>query len=120
MKQLVGGLIAGTLAGFAGFLEATHTGFVSPAHLGWHESGTAMMTVILGGMGTLHGPILGAFAMGFLDDWLQEVTKNFNLYMGLFVIAVVLFLPNGIVGIGPQLRRLWQRKPGAGTDGEGR
>jgi len=97
--KLVSFIIAGTLAGYAGFLEAVHTGIVSPAHLGWHESGAAMMTVILGGMGTLHGPVLGAFALGYLHDWLQDVTEHAQLYMGLFVIAVVLFLPHGIAGL---------------------
>jgi branched-chain amino acid transport system permease protein len=114
--KLVSFVIAGTLAGFAGFLEAMHTSIISPAHLGWHESGTAMMTVILGGMGTLHGPVLGAFAFGFLHDWLQEVTEYPTLFMGLFVIAVVLFLPRGIVGLPADLARLVRRRTPA--DGE--
>jgi branched-chain amino acid transport system permease protein len=114
--KLVSFIIAGTLAGFAGFLEAMHTSIISPAHLGWHESGTAMMTVILGGMGTLHGPVLGAFAFGFLHDWLQEVTEYPTLFMGLFVIAVVLFLPRGIVGLPGELARLARRQ--APTDQE--
>ncbi len=98
--KLVSFVIAGTLAGFAGFLEANHGGIMSPAHLGWHESGTVMMIVILGGMGTLYGPVLGAFAMGFLQDYFQELwSDHWLLLMGVFVIAVVLFLPNGIAGL---------------------
>ena len=116
--KLVSFIIAGTLAGFAGFLEAMHTSIISPAHLGWHESGTAMMTVILGGMGTLHGPVFGAFAFGFLHDWLQDVTKYPTLYMGIFVIAVVLFLPRGIVGLPADIGRLLRRKTPAKTEEE--
>jgi len=98
--KLVSFVIAGTLAGFAGFLEANHGGIMSPAHLGWHESGIVMMIVILGGMGTLYGPVLGAFAMGFLQDYFQELwSDHWLLLMGVFVIAVVLFLPNGIAGL---------------------
>ncbi len=98
--KLASFVIAGTLAGFAGFLEAIHGGIMSPAHLGWHESGIAMMVVILGGMGTLYGPVLGAFAMGFLQDFFQEIwSDHWLLLMGIFVIAVVLFLPNGIAGL---------------------
>ena len=98
--KLVSFVIAGTLAGFAGFLEANHGGIMSPAHLGWHESGTVMMIVILGGRGTLYGPVLGAFAMGFLQDYFQELwSDHWLLLMGVFVIAVVLFLPNGIAGL---------------------
>jgi branched-chain amino acid transport system permease protein len=104
--KLVSFVIAGTLAGFAGFLEANHGGIMSPAHLGWHESGIAMMIVILGGMGTLYGPVLGAFVMGFLQDYFQELwSDHWLLLMGVFVIAVVLFLPNGIAGLVSQLRR---------------
>lgn len=113
--KLASFVIAGTLAGYAGFLEAVHTGIVSPAHLGWHESGTAMMTVILGGMGTLHGPVFGAFAFGYLQDWLQDVSKHAQLFMGLFIIAVVLFLPHGIAGLIEQLTlRLGRGKASGG------
>jgi len=109
--KLVSFVIAGTLAGFAGFLEGMHTGIVSPAHLGWHESGTVMMMVILGGIGTLYGPVMGAFAMVFLQDWFQEVTEHWLLLMGGFVIAVVLFLPNGIAGLIQQIsQRIGRRQ----------
>jgi branched-chain amino acid transport system permease protein len=97
--KLVSFVIAGTLAGFAGFLEATHTGIVSPGHLGWHESGNAIMIVILGGMGTLYGAVIGAFTFGFLQDSLQEMSEHWHLWFGLFVIFVVLFLPHGIAGL---------------------
>ena len=95
-----------------------HTSIISPAHLGWHESGAAMMTVILGGMGTLHGPVFGAFALGYLHDWLQDVTQYPTLYMGIFVIAVVLFLPRGIVGLPADIGRLLRRKTPAETEQE--
>lgn len=108
--KLVSFVIAGTLAGFAGFLEGLHTGIMSPAHLGWHESGTVMMMVILGGIGTLYGPVLGAFAMVFLQDWFQELTEYWLLLMGGFVIAVVLFLPNGIAGLIQSLTARLARK----------
>jgi branched-chain amino acid transport system permease protein len=98
--KLVSFVIAGTLAGFAGFLEANAGGIMSPAHLGWHESGTIMMIVILGGMGTLYGPVLGAFAMGFLQDYFQDIwSAHWLLLLGIFIIVVVLFLPNGIAGL---------------------
>ncbi len=113
--KLVSFVISGMLAGFAGFLEASFTGFVSPAHLGWHESGLILMIVILGGIGTLYGPVLGAFAMGLMEDRFQEMTDHWLLLMGIFVIAVVLFLPNGIVGIGSKIsgfvKKISPRKP---------
>jgi branched-chain amino acid transport system permease protein len=110
--KLVSFVIAGTLAGFAGFLEANHGGIMSPAYLGWHESGIVMMVVILGGMGTLYGPVLGAFVLGFLEDYFQELwSDHWLLLMGIFVIAVVLLLPNGIAGLAAQLRRKKEDAP---------
>ena len=107
--KLVSFVIAGTIAGYAGFLEGVHGGIMSPAHLGWHESGLVMMMVILGGMGTLYGAVLGAFAMVFLQDWFQDVTEHWLLLMGGFVIAVVLFLPHGIAGLLNQISGLLTR-----------
>ncbi|MCR6632414.1 MAG: branched-chain amino acid ABC transporter ATP-binding protein/permease [Magnetospirillum sp.] len=60
--KLVAFTIGGTVAGLAGFLGATQYGYVSPTMLSWHHSGEALVMVILGGMGTLFGPVLGAFA----------------------------------------------------------
>jgi branched-chain amino acid transport system permease protein len=97
--KLVSFVIAGTIAGLAGFLEAAHTSFVTPAYLGWHESGMAIMMVILGGMGTLYGPVIGTFIVVLLQDFLPEFTEHWKLIMGAIIIAVVLFLPNGIAGL---------------------
>lgn len=96
--KLVSFVIAGTIAGLAGFLEASHSSIISPAHLSWHESGLVLMTVILGGMGTLYGSVIGAFALGFLEDLLQDTTEHWMLYLGIFIIVVVLVLPHGIAG----------------------
>lgn len=97
--KLVSFVIAGTLAGIAGFLEAAHTGYVTPAYMNWHESGIVMVIVILGGMGTLFGPIIGAFVVVLLQDFLPDLTEHWQLLMGAIIIAVVLFLPKGIAGL---------------------
>ncbi|TVO72535.1 branched-chain amino acid ABC transporter permease [Sedimenticola selenatireducens] len=97
--KLVSFVIAGTIAGLAGFLEAAHTSFVTPAYLGWHESGMAIMMVILGGMGTLFGPVIGTFIVVLLQDFLPNFTEHWKLIMGGIIIGVVLFLPNGIAGL---------------------
>ncbi len=101
--KLVSFVIAGALAGLAGFLEAVHTGYVSPGHLSWHESGTLLMVVILGGRGTLYGPVLGAFAFGLLRNGLQDITEHWLLLMGLFIVGLVLFMPGGIAGLADRL-----------------
>ena len=103
--KLAAFVIAGTMAGYAGYLEAVSTGIVSPGHLSWHQSGLVLILVILGGMGTLYGPVLGAFALGMLHDQVQDVTVHWQLVQGIFVILVVLFLPHGIAGLVARLAR---------------
>ena len=106
--KLVSFVIAGMLAGLAGYLGAAQFGIVNPAHLGWRESGRALMVVILGGTGTLFGPALGAFVFVLLEDWFSSLTEHWLLLMGGFVIGVVLLLPNGIAGL---LLRLAHDRP---------
>ncbi len=112
--KLAAFVIAGTLAGLAGFLEAARATFVNPQHLAWHESGHLLVIVILGGMGTLWGPVLGAFAVILLEDWLSTLTDRVLLVMGVFVLAVVLFLPQGIAGL---FRRPARTAPQGDDDG---
>lgn len=97
--KLASFVLAGTLAGLAGMLDAIHTGYVSPGHLSWHQSGLIMMMVILGGVGTLYGPVIGVFVFGLLRDSLQDLTEFSTLFIGIFVVAVVVLCPQGISGI---------------------
>jgi branched-chain amino acid transport system permease protein len=97
--KLAGFVIAGALAGLAGYFSAAQFGFVNPDFFGWRLAGEVLMMVILGGMGTLHGPILGAFALVLLENYLSVASKHWLLPMGLFIIAAVLLLPKGIAGL---------------------
>ena len=97
--KLAAFVIAGALAGLAGYLNAAQYGFVNPDFFGWRESGIVLMIVVLGGMGTLYGPILGAFALVLLQEFLADQTKHWLLPMGLFIILAVLLLPRGISGM---------------------
>jgi branched-chain amino acid transport system permease protein len=103
--KLVSFVIAGTLAGLAGYIEATRSAFINPSHLSWHESGLVLVMVLLGGMGTLYGPVLGAAALVLLEDRISGLWDHWLIIMGGFVIAVVLFLPEGIAGIAEKLGR---------------
>ena len=96
--KLLSFVIAGTLAGLAGFLDAAQFGFVNPDLFGWRQSGIVLMMVILGGMTTIYGPILGAFALVLLQEVLADATRHWLLPMGLFIILAVLLLPGGIAG----------------------
>ena len=97
--KLTAFVIAGTLAGLCGYLDATLYGFVNPAQFSWRQSGLVLMTVLLGGKGTLYGPALGALLLTFVEHYGERVTEHWNALIGALVIAVVLFLPRGLAGL---------------------
>jgi branched-chain amino acid transport system permease protein len=94
--KLVCFVLAGMLAGLAGWLAAAHDGLVNPEMLSWHQSGQLLMMVILGGMGTPAGPILGAVALKALELAFQGWTKHWQLLLGGFIVLSVLFMPRGL------------------------
>lgn len=100
--KLVCFVIAGAIAGLAGYLSAVQFGVVNPEMLGWHQSGSVLMMVILGGMGTLTGPILGAFSLMLLEELFQSLTKHWLLLIGTVIVLVALFLPRGLAGLLPK------------------
>jgi branched-chain amino acid transport system permease protein len=97
--KLVCFVISGVLCGLAGALLANNTDFVSPAVMYWTRSGDLMVMVILGGMGTLFGPVLGAVVYLVLEELLSQVTEYWALIMGPLLLLVVLFGRGGIMGL---------------------
>jgi branched-chain amino acid transport system permease protein len=96
--QLTAYVIAGTLCGLAGFLLANQTEFVSPAFMTWQRSGELIVMVILGGLGTLHGAIVGAAAFVLLEEGLSQITELWKMIFGPMLVLVVLFARGGILG----------------------
>ena len=112
-------VLAGMLAGLAGWLTAAHDGLVNPEMLSWHQSGQLLMMVILGGMGTPAGPILGAAALKLLELVFQIWTKHWQLALGVFIVLTVLFVPRGLAHLFEGRRKMrwpWQRGERAGGD----
>ena len=103
--QLAAYVIAGALAGMSGFLLANATNFVSPAYMSWQRSGELIIMVVLGGMGTLYGAIIGAAAFLFAEEWLSELTEHWKMIFGPLLILVVLFARGGLIGVATLLRR---------------
>ena len=95
--QLTGYVISGSLAGLAGFLLANATEFVSPAYMAWQRSGELIIMVVLGGLGSLHGAILGTAAYLFLEEWLSGFTENWKVIFGPLLVLVVLFARGGLL-----------------------
>ena len=96
--RLAAFVIAGVMAGLAGALLANHAEFVSPAYMSWHRSGELIVMVVLGGMGYLHGAILGAIAYLVLEEVLSGYTEHWRLIFGPLLILVVLYARGGILG----------------------
>ena len=102
--KLVCFMIAGALAGLAGYLSAAQFGVVNPEMLGWHLSGSVLMMVILGGMGTFTGPVLGAFSLMMLEEVFQSLTRHWQLLTGIVIVLVALYLPRGLAGLLPDTK----------------
>jgi branched-chain amino acid transport system permease protein len=103
--QLTGYVIAGALAGLSGFLLANATEFVSPAYMSWQRSGELIIMVILGGLGSLHGAIVGTAAYLLLEEWLSGFTENWKVIFGPLLVLVVLFARGGLLGAWNELVR---------------
>jgi branched-chain amino acid transport system permease protein len=97
--QLAAYVIAGTLCGGAGFLLANQTEFVSPAFMTWQRSGELIIMVLLGGLGTLHGAIVGAAAFVLLEEGLSRITELWKMIFGPMLVLVVLFARGGLLGM---------------------
>lgn len=106
--KLIAFTLAGTLAGIGGGLYALHNAFVSSDILHWSLSGDAIIMVILGGVGTIIGPILGAAAFLLLKNVVSSHTHYWLLWVGTIFILCVMFLPQGLWGF---LRQKFGRRP---------
>lgn len=107
--KLAAFVIAGALAGLAGFLLASRDGLVNPELLAWHSSGEVLLMIILGGLGHLRGAVIGAVVFTLLKEVLSTqalvgpLADHWQLTLGLSIIAFVAWLPKGIVGLGARL-----------------
>jgi len=82
----------------AGALLANQTEFVSPGLMHWTLSGELMVMVLLGGLGSLFGPVLGAAVFLLLEESLAMYTEHWMVYMGPFLVLTVVFAKHGLFG----------------------
>jgi branched-chain amino acid transport system permease protein len=97
--QLGAYVIAGMICGLAGVLLANQSEFVSPAFMTWQRSGELIVMVVLGGLGTLHGAIIGAAAFLITEEWLSRFTEHWKMIFGPMLVLIVLFARGGILGL---------------------
>jgi branched-chain amino acid transport system permease protein len=98
-------VIAGVLCGLAGVLLANHTDFINPSVMNWARSGDLMVMAVLGGMGSVFGPVIGAVALLLLEELLSRITEYQGLILGPMLLAVALYSRGGIDGLLGSRRR---------------
>jgi branched-chain amino acid transport system permease protein len=107
--KLAAFVIAGALAGLAGALLAIKDGAVNPELLSWHESGAVLLMIILGGIGSLRGAVIGAIAFTLLKELFQleallgPLAAHWQMTLGFTIIAFVALLPKGLIGLRSRL-----------------
>ena len=92
-------VISALLCALAGFFLANLTGFVSPAMMTWSISGELIVMVLLGGVGSVFGPIVGALAFLLTEEGLKLLTERWPLILGPLIVLIVIYLKNGLWGL---------------------
>ncbi|MEQ9257821.1 MAG: branched-chain amino acid ABC transporter permease [Roseovarius sp.] len=102
--RLVAYVIAGVLAAIAGVLWATHASFVSPSLGAWQRSGDLIVMVVLGGMATRNGALVGALFFILIEETLSAITHDWRLIFGPLLILIALYARGGLVGLLDRVR----------------
>ena len=97
--RLVCYVISGVMCGIAGFFLGNFTSFISPEMMDWTRSGELIFMIVMGGTGTLMGPLLGAGVFILLEEWLSNITIYWHFIFGVLLILLVLFGKGGLHGL---------------------
>jgi branched-chain amino acid transport system permease protein len=97
--KLVAYIISAMVCGIAGMLYANLTHFVSPAYMAWTASGELIVMVVLGGLGSFFGPLLGSTAMLLIEEWLKGMTEHWMIIFGPLIVVAVLVSRRGLYGL---------------------
>jgi branched-chain amino acid transport system permease protein len=97
--RLAAYVISGGLAGLAGFLLANASEFVSPAYMSWQRSGDLIIMLTLGGIGRLHGAIVGTASYLLMEEGLSGITEHWQVIFGPLLVLMVVFARGGLIGL---------------------
>ena len=102
-------VIGAFFAGIGGALYAHYLNIVSPDVFYFSNTTMLLVMVVMGGLGTIAGPVAGAFVFTALPEYLRVASDYRLVFFGTLLIAAVLFFPGGLVQIGERLGQLWRR-----------
>ena len=110
-------LVSSAIAGAAGSLLAHMNGFISPPTFGWSTSVALLMMVVLGGVRSLPGAIVGAAIIRLVVEWTSVLGQQSNIVFGVALVLFMAFLPNGLAGLAARLASYlpWARRLRAGA-----
>ena len=97
--RLTAFVLSAMMTALAGCLYADLNRFVSPSMLSWHMSGELIVLIILGGTGRLFGPVAGAMLYVVIESALGGITERWQFFLGLILLATVLFARGGVIGL---------------------
>ena len=109
-------VLAGILAGTGGALFALFGRYASASYMVYHVSGEAVVWAIVGGAGTLLGPLVGTALLIVFREVVSPVWEHYTLAVGAIVIATVIFAPDGVVGLWHRLADTWAKANGSISD----
>ncbi len=104
--RLICYVISGAMCTYAGALLGNFTSFISPEMMDWAQSGELIFMVVLGGAGSIFGPVLGALGYLLAEETLSSMFENWHIVFGPILIIIVLFVRGGIDGL------LGSKRPG--------
>ncbi|VVE00575.1 branched-chain amino acid ABC transporter permease [Pandoraea morbifera] len=110
--KLVAYILSAMACGVAGMLYANLTHFVSPAYMAWTTSGELIVMVVLGGLGSFFGPVLGSAAMLLIEEWLKGMTEHWMIIFGPLIVVAVLVSRRGLYGLLGDLQVRLSRRTG--------
>lgn len=106
--QLAAYVVSALICTFSGILLANLTMFASPSYLSWQASGDLILIVVLGGMGTVMGPLAGTVVFLILEEVLSALTQHWMAVLGIFILAIALYARRGVWGGLTQLSKATQ------------
>ncbi|MES2912357.1 MAG: branched-chain amino acid ABC transporter permease [Pseudomonadota bacterium] len=108
--QIVLYVASGVVCGIAGMLLANLTAFTSPSNMSWHVSGELIVMLVIGGVGSVFGPLLGALTYLGFEEWAKGQTQHWMVFFGPAIVLIVLLGKGGVVGLLARMDKVMEHR----------